>query len=558
MSAQNVNPLERKPRLAAHLPVEILEVIFEGLNQSDRLAFCRASRDWYITGYPLMLEALDFTVPVLGGPEPRGHKKRMQNYRGSDVKPKILTVHDPVRRIEPVNWKVETPARLTSDISHAFPIQFDLLSNIRELRIHSQLVSLYGPKSPYYDRNPYHGHSWAYDIIPRLLHRCPQVDILDVEIIIVKTRHEHGTCGNWGTSGGSPNEVPRPPRNALDLGPADWFREDPSRPLKKRGGTMQYQSLIRQYAGPEPGVVQPNKGLSKLAVTVSGKGHYDELQKVLRTLGHILGGVYLDLPFPAELRIRNLLNVDSRDGHLGSLNWELFTHIRDLEAKNLRLEFGERGRVSLPYGALPGEEWNYQDVESLCIDRYGRWTQEQLEQLDGKSELKHLHIIERVQRELTMTGHPAPPYNPKLHKPRVLFTCMETLLFPKMLKTITWQRYKAGHKQEVFCTITRNPDWDEIEHVEISLTCNGVVVMDQERYDAKRFHQELFDGFGKSTRETHVERWGTYWAARFGSRNIRDIGIDVDRQAYRTLMPNRPWPRDWSVVPRADRFPMWT
>ncbi|KAJ6257370.1 hypothetical protein Dda_8259 [Drechslerella dactyloides] len=500
--------LQRFPRAARpapFLPIEVIEPVFENLDQFDRLALCRVCRPWYLAAYHLVFEALEFKLPIPGKLENHGDSKRWMAYKKMGVTPKILTIRDPVRQIHTYPDKLfDSLSRMSTKIPAIFPVDINLLHDIRELRIQSQLVNVCG--------RWYSGqgtsHAWAYDIVPHLLVRCPNLRILDVEISPVYYPWAKNTIGRDSL------ELPREhgvnpfllcATKVIPVSEWDWA-------MVSQGEVTEYPRRMQRVRDQAANLLPPEDGLEQMTLTVSGRAHYTP-RHVWRTLSEIFEALDLQQSL-RELRISYTLEVVAGP----RINWKSYTTLCSLGVKKLRLDFGET--ACLPPNTLAGIEWAFAAVESLCIDRYGLWTAEQLGYLDKNRRLKHLHVREREEK-VTEDVEPE-DLNISLEYQRalILFNCMEALLIPRTLQTIKWERFTVGY-QEVLCTIKRHPKSCDIEHVDVWFMYNDRSAMEHERYDALHFHQELLYGIGKE------ERWGPRWAAAFGSENVSSTGIDI-------------------------------
>ncbi|EGX53407.1 hypothetical protein AOL_s00006g273 [Orbilia oligospora ATCC 24927] len=520
---------------AIYLPFDVLYLICTPLNQHDRLSFLGACYDWYTTGYPLILDSLDFKIPILGQLFKYNYTRRWDTYYQAGILPKSLHIADPVHKIySPIDKLFDSVTRINKDLPSIFLIPPSLLSNIRRVHIDSQLVNVCG--------RAFWGngvrHSWAYDMIPYLLQNCPFLDDIEVEIEPVFYEYS-GTFGQSYTYV-LPRERSINVRNLLMSeiissegevwagSRASWLHNSPNRDLR----------LWREDMG--------DRVLSRFSIGLKGHSYRHAVDSMryfwrILVLG-LLGSI-------KELEIKNVQTFVGF-GRIG--NWFSMAApaypasavaAQTSKITKLSLESGDHHQLGFPKTLNELKEY-FPNLDHLTLSKAGIWVfdpcvhdkptipgfgegccstricygrtnkpKQDMGFLSELTNLKTLEIHEKTSPELDAEVGPD-----SIHTTSQLLSAMQLLLLPPKLKTMKWNR---GGRQLVHCETLWVPDIKRIESVDVWLTVEDQRIFEGERYGAWDFHQELYHGLGPESEE----KWGYQWMRRFspeseGTRSV--------------------------------------
>ncbi|KAK6530685.1 hypothetical protein TWF281_007524 [Arthrobotrys megalospora] len=410
---------------------------------------------------------------------------------------------------QPADKLFDSVSRINRDIASIFPIPTNLLVNVRNVQIHSQLVNVCGRCFQG------HGvrHTWAYDLIPHLLLLCPVIDNLEVEIesawysydTKLKVNQQHVSI---------PLPVERSVNpfllrsyGVIDASGARWAS------TSREWAEHFWPKYLEEW-----NEKKPQRNLFRLSISLTGQSYFPVTFSI-KNVWYILTALGI-LDTIGEVEVKNLHTYISRyptpawftaaiPGGTATL-----PELQAKKVKTLRLECGEEqvGGFDLTLRQL---KHVFPNLENLSIATVGVFLREDLAFLDNLTTLRQLSITERSNQELEQEEGPDSIYATNL-----LIECMELLLHPPNLRTIRWNR--AGY-QRVHCEILKG-HLEQIEFVDVWLTIGEEKILVGERYDGWYFREELFHATGCE------DRWGKLWMKRFltDTEMMEPFGVEPD------------------------------
>ncbi|KAK6530379.1 hypothetical protein TWF694_003735 [Orbilia ellipsospora] len=394
-----------------------------------------------------------------------------------------------VRRITTHPDKLfDTVARVNCDIPALLQIDSDILQNIREITIRSQIVNVSGP----YIRCV--KHSWAYDLLPWLLVRCSQLSTVSIELESVSYPHVglRAADGILFPLEYSPGVMLLHEAGLISTTGLSWcYRNSANGKRCIRLNEDEFDELKRNRP----------RFLSRASITASGYSRESSNFEIYSVVCMFQQLGLFDILKSLEVRKFSTSYLKYAAQPLfSSLSYGHGAPLSSIT--DLDLECGEENEDSLNV-TLSRLENVFPNLKSLSLKKIGLFVRPELSFLARQEKLRHLTIT-----ELSSPMLDAEEGLDSIYATNLLVESMHYLLIPEAIRTLKWIR--AGH-QEFYADVT----WvnklykKKIEDVDVWFKYNGEWVMQGERYYAWDFHQELYYGTGTE------DGWGQLWVERF-------------------------------------------